>query len=127
MGFVLSVMLLWWAALIVHVENAKITQAFLGSLAFSFTVLGFFSMLQYLPEGSQTHFLILLGAMILAQVMVLKWCFGTSFLKAAGVWLLDMVMILIVYSLFLVAVTGQAPAGQQSRLLHCWRCAILPG
>ncbi len=126
-GFALSVMLLWWAALIVHVRDTKITQALLGSLGISFTVLGFFTALQYIPEGSQMHFMILLGAMILLQVMVLKWCFGTTTLKAAGIWLLDIIMILIVYSLFLVAVTGQAPSSPQSRLPHCWRCDILVG
>ncbi|MFO7946483.1 MAG: hypothetical protein R6V19_06705 [Armatimonadota bacterium] len=111
-GFALSVMLLWWAALIVHVRDIKITQALLGSLGISFTVLGFFTALQYIPEGAQSHFFILLGAMILLQVMVLKWCFRTSVVKAAGIWLLDIVMILIVYSLFLVAVTGQAPSSR---------------
>lgn len=120
-AFLLSVMLLWWAALIVHVRNASFVRSLLGSIGMSFAVLALSTVLGQLPEHAHRYYPLFLGGMVVLQLLILRIVFQTSTLKAVGMWVLNVVMILIVYSMFVMAMGGRGGAGAQGSRLLLWR------
>ncbi len=114
MGFVavaLGVLLMWLAATIVNIKANSLGRAFLAAMALSIITAATGAILGRL---SQVGIAIAAGVAIVLSIVAIKLIYRTGFLKALGVLVLNIMMQLIISSVYVRAMMGTGEPGGAS-------------
>ena len=100
---VVGVVIMWLAAIIVHVRDATFGRTVFATLMMSALTVGAVSMISRSTENA----LIAVGvAAVVGAVMAIKLIYRTTVWKAAGVLILNVMMQIIISSLYIQARLG---------------------
>ncbi len=109
-GMALAVLMMWLAAVIVNIKDATLGRAFVTVMVLSIITVATGAMLGKL---SQIGIAVAAGIAIIVSLLAIKLIYRTGFLKALGVLVLNIMMQVIISSLYVRAMMGEDfPAGE---------------